>query len=427
MSSETSTLIRGRSRRIVALDVARFVALAGMMAAHLWMVDESGNSSAVLGVVSGKAAALFAVLAGVGIALTSERLLAQGLVGRARWNLFGRGLALFLIGIILMARPSGIAVILAFYGLVFWLVIPLLTWSARALLVTAGVWVVTWPLISLMIRGWLESALPSPGELELIHIPAYVAKYFLLDGSYPVLTWISYAVVGLAVGRLILDARAQRTLPVLGRRLATIGIAVSGVAAGVSALLLGPAGGASILASGRPTGVSAEEWIYDGLGADRTDTWWSLASPAAHSGTPVDLGITIGIALGVIGVCLLLESRLHARVLTPVAAAGAAPLTIYAIHVVAVGVVTTVWAPSMSVHPSWWWSSPQLWAIHFSVALAIGVVLAILHRRGPLETLVSWTGRRFAAGRRRRNIPAPTITLDSGNEPKQAQSSLTER
>src|SRR4051812_50058791 len=57
-------------RRVVAVDVARGVALLAMMTVHVLPgTDEQGRVSAAYAVASGRASALFAVLAGVGLAL----------------------------------------------------------------------------------------------------------------------------------------------------------------------------------------------------------------------------------------------------------------------------------------------------------------------------------------------------------------------
>src|SRR5690606_26499734 len=58
--------------RIVGLDVARWLALVGMIATHaLRPVEASGHPTLVQSVASGRASALFAVLAGVSLALMS--------------------------------------------------------------------------------------------------------------------------------------------------------------------------------------------------------------------------------------------------------------------------------------------------------------------------------------------------------------------
>jgi hypothetical protein len=60
-----------RSDRVVGLDVARALAIIGMFGAHVGVVaDDVGSSpSTWLGVVNGRSSILFAVLAGVAVAL----------------------------------------------------------------------------------------------------------------------------------------------------------------------------------------------------------------------------------------------------------------------------------------------------------------------------------------------------------------------
>lgn len=63
MSSPAS---RQRADRLIGLDLARFLALIGMMATHVWAFDiATGGHTPITEVLSGKAAALFAVLAGI--------------------------------------------------------------------------------------------------------------------------------------------------------------------------------------------------------------------------------------------------------------------------------------------------------------------------------------------------------------------------
>lgn len=56
--------------RLVGLDAARFLALLGMMATHLLATrSDSGDPTWVAEVLSGRASALFALLAGVSLSL----------------------------------------------------------------------------------------------------------------------------------------------------------------------------------------------------------------------------------------------------------------------------------------------------------------------------------------------------------------------
>ena len=387
--------------RISGIDFARFLALIGMMAAHAWVMDADGSPGLVSEIVSGKAAALFAVLAGAGIAFTTRSALAAGRAGAARWNLFGRGIALILIGLTLGLSPTGIVVILVYYGVMFWAAIPLLRWSNRALLIGAGVLAVVWPFLSFQLRTGLErsSDLGSASWLSLAEPLSFVRGLFL-TGAYPVPTWIVYVMVGMVVGRLAMAAVDDGALRRLGLRLAGIGVVLAGAAWGVSALLAGPLGGLAALVSERPElepGMMERAFYGTGMGAAGSSSLWFLASPAPHTGTTFDLAVTTGVALTVLGLCLALGTvlgRTARRVLDPARRAGSAPLTVYAAHVIAASVsMAIVLVTGDTAEIPWYFSSGPLWALHIAGALAIGTVLMLLGRRGPLETFVSWSGR----------------------------------
>lgn len=408
------------SARISGIDYARFLALIGMMAAHVWTVNADGSSALVSQLVAGKAAALFAVLAGVGIALTSRRELAEGRVGAARRNLFGRGLALIAIGLTLGLMPGGVMVILVYYGVVFWIAAPLLRWSNRGLLIGAGVLAAVWPVVSLWLRGLFpsDSLGGAPTWMGLLEEPLAELRRVFLDGAYPVPTWIVYAMVGIVIGRLMLAATAADAFRRLGLRLLAIGTALAAAAWGVSALLAGPLGGLSAIQQESGLDASLVELVFYGtsMGTLGTGSLWWLASPAPHSGMPLDLAITVGIALAMIGACLLFGAALRPaarRLLEPVRRAGAAPLTVYVAHVIAAGLPMLLIGLSGAVMDEvpWYVSSGDLWALHIAGAVLTGVILMLLNRRGPLETFVSWSGRLMSRGRGKR--PGRGATLEA--------------
>ena len=63
--------------RVRGIDVARCLALVGMMTAHVLRGVEDGSVTLTHQVVSGRSSALFAVLAGVGIVLVTGTRLAR--------------------------------------------------------------------------------------------------------------------------------------------------------------------------------------------------------------------------------------------------------------------------------------------------------------------------------------------------------------
>src|SRR3954447_13365633 len=131
-----------RPGRVTGLDVARALAVFGMLGAHFAGVpgDVDASPSSWLGVVHGRSSILFAVLAGVSVALLTGRTVApagRDLV-RARTRLLVRAAWVFGIGVALAALDT-VDVILGVYGVLFVLALPFLRWSPRRLLLAAGV------------------------------------------------------------------------------------------------------------------------------------------------------------------------------------------------------------------------------------------------------------------------------------------------
>ena len=118
--------------RYVGIDLARFIAIAGMMAAHLLAplamfpgVSDSDRELAMgTSLISnGAPAALFAVLGGVSIVFATRKQLSSGLVGKAMASVAVRGVVLIVLGVLLGFVDNNIIVILAYYGvaMILWL------------------------------------------------------------------------------------------------------------------------------------------------------------------------------------------------------------------------------------------------------------------------------------------------------------------
>ncbi|MDT7651792.1 MAG: hypothetical protein QOI36_3198, partial [Pseudonocardiales bacterium] len=132
-------------------------------------------------------------------------------------------------------------------------------------------------------------------------------------------------------------------------------------------------------------------------GTTPTDSWWWLAVDTPHSGMPLDLAHTTGTALAVLGAMLLLARWARPVALVP-AALGAAPLTLYTLHVIA-----------LTAYPGSGPDDAALWLGHVLAATAVGVTLWLAGRRGPLKSVVSGAAR----GVRRLldpSTPAPAST-----------------
>src|SRR5690606_5867947 len=95
----------GRPPRIMGLDVARALALLGMIGAYVGTTGELvlGDPTTWGALVHGRSSILFAVLAGISISLMTgrETVPAPERITQIRLGLLGRGAAIFAIGLVL--------------------------------------------------------------------------------------------------------------------------------------------------------------------------------------------------------------------------------------------------------------------------------------------------------------------------------------
>ena len=323
----------GASGRLLGIDLARAVALLGMMATHTMdLVDAAGDPQPV-GLIAGKAAALFAVLAGFSVKLSTRR---YGRWREAAASLAVRGVLIAILGLVLGSLSSSIAVVLVNYGVLFLLAPLVLRLPARWLAATTVLWLVASPVASHLIRDGLglQRAAEAP-ELSHLAQPGELALGVLLTGYYPVLQWTGYLLVGLLLARL--DWRSAATAAWVG----AVG-ALLAAAAWVSSQLLLSAGGHEALERAG-SGLSPLAWgspyaaqTIGSHGTTPTTTWWWLVTVGPHSSTTFDLVFTSGIAAAVIAVCVLICLAIgeRTRLLMPVLAAGSMPLSMYTLHVI---------------------------------------------------------------------------------------------
>lgn len=359
---------RSPDGRLRGVDVARGLAVLGMFGAHLLSTDAlvwtaPGTWS---GVVDGRSSILFAVLAGVSVALLTGRTTpptGDALV-RARLVLLTRAVLLLALGGLVQLLVVPVAVILEFYAVLLVLCLPLLRWRPRSLFLLAGVLVaVVNPLYHQLLLPWMSAETGGGGVLGQLGF----------TGVYPVVTWSAFVVTGLGVGRLDLTAaRVRAALVLVGLVLAVVGYTVGDVAA-----LMGGEAGAS-------TGA---------LFTDDDPSWQELVPPAAdllqaepHSNTPAETVGSGGFALLVLGSCLLVADRLRWALL-PLASVGAMPLTAYCAHLVGIALLgDSLFGSAAAGVVHWVWFA--------GVALVGCTVWALLLGRGPLERLVGAVTRR---------------------------------
>ncbi|WP_369746374.1 heparan-alpha-glucosaminide N-acetyltransferase domain-containing protein [Paenarthrobacter sp. AMU7] len=375
------------SSRLTGIDAARGAALLGMMSTHL--LPTFGPSPAweptFVGLVfSGRSAALFAVLAGIGLALSTGRQ--EPRTGNdlraARGGVAMRALVIAVVGLTLGGLDVNVAVILVHYAVLFLCVLPFLGLRVKALCFWAAGWVLLSPLLAYLVRPMLlDAALP----LQLGHnpngedlgTPARLLADLFFTGYYPVFQWISYLLIGLVLGRLALTTAKVQFLLLIG------GTTVAAAAKLGGFLALEAWGGRAALEALPGTrGYPLESMLQVNLtGLEQTGSWWWLATAAPHAGTTLDLLHTSGTAAAVVGFFLLLGTvadRIKVNILIVLSGPGAMTLSLYSAHVWVVSGFTNQPLPAGWTEEGMYWTQALC-------AVAIGVCFALLRRRGPLE------------------------------------------
>lgn len=377
------------SGRLHGIDAARGLALLGMMATHLLPTFESnaGLTPTWIGLTfSGRAAALFAVLAGVGLALsTGKHKPVQGPdLTAARRGIALRALVIAAVGLTLGGLEVNLAIILVHYAVLFLCVLPFLGMGLKRLCGWAGGWILGSPVLAYMLRPWLLAAEP---PLKLGHNPSWedlaTPSRLLADvfftGYYPVFQWLSYLLVGLIVGRLV-----------LGRAMVPLVLLVAGSVVAVLAKTLGVTameswgGRAALEEVLNSPGYPLDSVLQVNLtGIPQEGSWWWLASAAPHSATTLDLLHTSAVAVAVIGACLLLgrlAEWVDLDLLLPLRGAGAMTLSLYTVHV---WVVSGFYLKPLPAG----WTEDGMYFAQAATAMIVGIVFVLLKWRGPLEWL----------------------------------------
>lgn len=365
------------SRRLVGLDAARGLALVAIMCVHILPVSyaATGRPTVTWILFPGDSPALFALLAGTGLALTSggRRPLRGREMTAARAGIAVRALLLLILGLVighLMPPEPPAYNILIYFAAYFLLALPFLGLGPRALFLGAGAALVAGPLL-LHLSG---ESLPgfssyNPTFVTLVTEPLAVLGQLLLTGTYPALPYLAYLLAGLAIGRLNLRRRDVQV------RLVVVGTVLAVTAKLVSRQLLYAGDVYTKLLFSDPdlTVAQLESLLtYGPEDTLPTTTPWWLVLTTPDVNTPFSVAWSLGVSLAVVGTCLLLARR-HSAWLLPVTAVGAMSLTLYTAHL--------VFLSFELFH-----TAPLLWLI---ASLVLSVLFALAWQRafgrGPLE------------------------------------------
>lgn len=366
-----------RGSRVDAIDLARGIALLGMMLVHLGPAWFDQNPPIGDVIAAGRAAPLFAMLAGVSLTLVYRRD-PQG-AGSVRATCI-RGLILFVLGVSLGSLPDmPILIILAFYGLMIVAALPFRGLSTRTLLVLGLSWAIIAPVLLLWLQ--IESGPVGGGHPAFSDLlsPWSLFTGLVVRGAYPAGIWFAYVLIGLAVGRL--DLKQLRIA--LGLVWAGLGLVVATLAVGWIGILRG------VLPLEDSDG---ERWWLLFARASypfEPATWSELWRVGEHTSRPLNVLSAIGSALLAIGLCALaVRARRLRPILAPLLAAGTMTLTLYVAHVL----WTWLTRVSPTAGPNEWmaWGSYERWAIQVVTLCAFAWLWQRFIGRGPLESVVRW-------------------------------------
>lgn len=370
--------------RLIGLDAARGIALFAMMVTHIFALSDPAGLPTWAAVFAGRASALFAVLAGCSLVLsTRSRMAASGRLRDAVPSVLIRAGAIIFIGLCLGSVSTLLAVILVNYGVMFAIAMLFLRLRARSLFIIAIVWMVLSPVLSMVVRSQfgLEPMYSAMSWFDLA-TPLTMLHDLVLTGYYPILQWLSYILLGMAVAKID-----------IGKHLMSLfagGLGLFLVGKGVSWLLINVAGGGSALVRvSELYGTDLNAALFTGsYGVTPTTSWWWLAIAGPHSGTPFDLLSTAGTALLTIVVCQSLAVLLGRRtwVLAPLTAPGSMPLSVYSTHVV----LLEITRPWVEANPMLGGEAMSPQTVEFGLHALVFIASALIWKlaigaHGPLE------------------------------------------
>ncbi|WKD60430.1 hypothetical protein CCICO_01890 [Corynebacterium ciconiae DSM 44920] len=259
------------NRRVDGLDIARAIAIVGMMYAHTVF-----NGPAVFReLTDGYPSTLFAVLSGISLAIVLDRYNATVAMIR--------GIVLIAVSIPLSAFSGDIAVVLGTIGVAQILLAPIARWRTRRIVILVTVLVLAGPLIDAALT---RSASPF-GMVGF--------------GVYPLPAWLAYTLIGVVLARIYWSRGVLWCIPAGVLALVVRGVVLAhvGTRPGPVEMMVDPSFGGSPL---------------------------SYIVPTPHSGAIGDVVCTGLVAAGII----VALRRAH---FYPLQAMGSMAFSVYVVHV----------------------------------------------------------------------------------------------
>lgn len=372
--------------RLEGIDLARFIAFAGMMVVNFGIfIDGADTDPAWLteaaSLFSGRAAATFVFIAGIGTALLTARARRTRTKGdrrEARLSLLKRGLFLFIAGVSFRAQWS--YDILHFYGVY-------LTLAALVFMLPAR-WITALAVLTTLAFVMMYLALPPLTGVDYWESPRFdtplaALRDVFFTGHHPVAPWFAYFLTGMAVGRIDLHRFANQVRLLIG---------------GIALILIAKAIKFAALDLAFVKLLPVEDWGY------ALPYIADLFGSSAYPPTPVYVLFGLGVGFITLSLSLMLcASEGRRKLLTPLIQAGQMALTLYLAHVF-IGVTAIEW-----FLPEDRESVVVLFACVGVFAVA-SVIFASLWRRRYQRGPVEWVMRRLVDDPVKAPRPSPGNT-----------------
>jgi uncharacterized membrane protein YeiB len=357
------------ARRILGYDVARSMAMLGMIVVHFGLVmavdpTRPAWSAGIMHVLDGRAAATFVILAGVGLTLRSRRAVAardERAIDPVRMTLIRRGVFLLAMGFVNVVIWPGD--ILRVYGVSLIVAAGLIAASDRRLLGSALGFILGFIALLFVVDYETNWDWSSMTYHRLWTLRGIVRNLFY-DGFRSVFPWTGLLIFGMWLGRRDLRDRAVNTRVVLAA------VAMAALAELVSWCLVR-------YFRAHPHGMD-DETIKALFGTDSMPP------------LPLFLLSSGGAAVAVIALCVrAADAWPRAPWVAPLAAMGQMALTWYVLHIlVGLGTVVALGLATREPLPV----GQACGLLFFSAAVLISWLWKRRFRSGPLE----WIMRRLA-------------------------------
>ena len=372
-----------KTQRLVGVDTSRGVALVGMIITHIMPLVVEGTLT-FAAFFAGRASALFAVLAGISLVLSTRGIVRTP--GIRSWllaslTIYIRAVCIGVLGLFLGSLDHTLAIILVYYAGMFLVAPAFLRLPAAVLASLALGWMVLAPILSHVIRhSFSLERYFLDGSFGDLASPTLFLQELIVTGYYPVLPWMSYILVGMCLAKLPWRRATRRTAILV----AGAGITFACISRLISMFLLDAGGRSALyeslqlfpLTDSLVTPDMAQHYVYGGLpfalnissyGVTPSHSWWWLVIAGPHSATPFDLLHTAGIACTVIALCMLFcRVHLGQSLALIFALPGAMPLSVYTGHVVLLATTQSFLtsAPvALTIHLAAVFTGPWLWVL----------------------------------------------------------------